>query len=700
MTEEQAVIIDAVFDDAFGIDVEVVAGSTTIDVVAPGRLETSIEVIGLTADTQIQGEVNITIGNIVIETDNGVGTGEIAVAEGLKIVGDVTLVPRDGALDVVFENPRLVVEPEAPDATLLAGGSDEVTEIGVSFDVGLENLPDGAGLDIEFAKDPTAFVDDVAATFSLAAGQVLGNGQLDSDDDIAFVVQVTRRNIAKDDLGNNTITMSVNAGWVQSRQAAGKVVAITKIDDEGNVFSAVANCVIEGDVATCTATLVGEAGGFSVIAVIAVTQVLEPGQAEVSNLTVSPASVGPGEPVTVSFVVTNVGEDLLTTTIPLLVNAVEEQSFSVVDLAAGQTTTFTATVTRNEAGSYVVTAGGASGVFAVVVDGEAQFSDLTITPDPVIPGQAVNISFVVTNVGAGVLNTTAEVRINGALEQNFSIAGLGSGDSTTLRLTVARDEPGTYTVAAGPLTGSFTVLGPGVIEFSDLTVSSDSVPPGTAVTVSFVVTNIGERVLNTSAALRVNGQVEETFSITELAPGASTTLTATVTKSEAGSYTVAAGDLTASFTVLAPGVAELSDLSVSPESVAPGAPVAIAFVVANGGQLPLTTSVELSINGTVEERFSIADLVSGASATQSLSVTRDDAGEYNVTVGNLSATFTVVGPTPTVPVVGPTPTPAGPVDGDAGGGGGGLIIIIVIAAVVVIGGAGGFLFLKSRSGGS
>ena len=285
VTEEQVVAVTDALNAALGIEagaaeaVQVVAATTELVAVAPRRIETAIEVTGLLAGAEIVGDVDLTVGNITVDTTDGAGTGEIVLAEGLKVVGEVTLVAEEGVLDIVFEETRLIVEPEAPPAAELAGGSAVVTHIDVSFDVGLETLPEGASLEIEFAKTADTFVEDIgeetAAIFTLAAEQVLGRGRgvvADPVEDIAFVVRVTRVGIENTDLGDNTITMEVSRGWYESRLAQGKTVVITKIADDGTVTAAEPTCVVTGEIAICQVTLTGDAGGFSIFAVIAVVQ--------------------------------------------------------------------------------------------------------------------------------------------------------------------------------------------------------------------------------------------------------------------------------------------------------------------------------------------------------------------------------------------------------------------------------------------
>ena len=163
---------------------------------------------------------------------------------------------------MVIEEPELLFAPEAPDATILAGGSDSVTDIGIDFQVELNNLPDGASLSVEFSKDPAAFVDRPGIVLQLAA---LGVGGVieDQNEDIAFSVNVVKSGITNEDLGNNTTTMAVSKAWYDRRLAEGKDIFITKIDDEGNVFTVMATCVVKGDIVECSAEFTGEAGGFS-----------------------------------------------------------------------------------------------------------------------------------------------------------------------------------------------------------------------------------------------------------------------------------------------------------------------------------------------------------------------------------------------------------------------------------------------------
>ena len=74
---------------------------------------------------------------------------------------------------------------------------------------------------------------------------------------------MVKSGITNEDLGNNTTTMAVSKAWYDQRLAEGKDIFITKIDDEGNVFTVMATCVVKGDIVKCSAEFTGEAGGFS-----------------------------------------------------------------------------------------------------------------------------------------------------------------------------------------------------------------------------------------------------------------------------------------------------------------------------------------------------------------------------------------------------------------------------------------------------
>ncbi len=224
---------------------------------------------GLTQGQQVVGALNATLGSLSLETTDGTGTATIDLGAGLSVEAGVDLEVTDTGIDVVLQDPQLLLSPETPDAESLAGGSDSVTDIGVDFQVGLDNLPDGASLSVQFAKEPEAFVDRPGVIFQFAAQEVGGIIE-DPQEDIAFLVGVTKEGITNDDLGTNVITMTVSKAWYDQLQAEGKDMFITKLDDQGNVFTVMATSVVKGDIVECTAEFTDEAGGFSSFVLVSI----------------------------------------------------------------------------------------------------------------------------------------------------------------------------------------------------------------------------------------------------------------------------------------------------------------------------------------------------------------------------------------------------------------------------------------------
>ncbi len=131
---------------------------------------------------------------------------------------------------------------------------------------------------------------------------------------------------------------------------------------------------------------------------------------------------------------------------------------------------------------------------------------------------------------------------------SVNIAGMSVGDySANITITApgASNSPQTVpvTLYVGGIGPQFTI--------TSLDVTPEQVPPGQPVTVSAQVTNTGDSEGSYTVNLSVNGQVEQTKTVT-LAPEAVETVTFTVTKETPGSYTISIGDLTKEFTVAAP----------------------------------------------------------------------------------------------------------------------------------------------------
>jgi|GEM_PF-3443400 len=124
-------------------------------------------------------------------------------------------------------------------------------------------------------------------------------------------------------------------------------------------------------------------------------------------------------------------------------------------------------------------------------------------------------------------------------------------------------------------------------------------------------------------------------------------------------------------TQAAPAAFSVSNLSIQPAEVQPNEAVTITLSVANTGGAEGSYSVVIKINGATEAERSIT-LTPGESQNVSFSVTREEAASYNVTVEELSASFTVAAPLEEAPAEAETQLNW-------------TLIWIIVAAVVIVG---------------
>jgi len=140
---------------------------------------------------------------------------------------------------------------------------------------------------------------------------------------------------------------------------------------DGETEATATKLVSPGATELITFTVSRDTAGTYEVAVDGLTgsfTVVEPAEFEVSDVTVEPEEVEPGDTVTISFSVTNTGGVAGTYTAILKINDVEEKS-EVVTVEAGETETVTFEVAKDEAGDYGVQIGdeeGATGSFTVV----------------------------------------------------------------------------------------------------------------------------------------------------------------------------------------------------------------------------------------------------------------------------------------------------------------------------------------------
>jgi hypothetical protein len=206
--------------------------------------------------------------------------------------------------------------------------------------------------------------------------------------------------------------------------------------------------------------------------------------------------------------------------------------------------------------------------------------------------------------------------------------------------TMSKDAAGNLAVSDEH---TFTTLGlPATFTTSDLSISPAEVDIGQEVSISAKVANTGDAKGIYEVTLKINGVIEETKKV-DVDAGASKTVTFTVVRDVAGSYAVAVDGLTGSFSVVAPAMFSLSNLSVTPQEVKPKEAVTITVSVANTGGTQGSYTVVLKID-EVKEAEKTVTVAAGSSQSVSFTVTRDVAGTYAVVVDGLIGSFSVTPP--------------------------------------------------------
>jgi len=182
------------------------------------------------------------------------------------------------------------------------------------------------------------------------------------------------------------------------------------------------------------------------------------GEFTVTSLSVSAETVEPGESVTVTALVENIGDEADSTTITFSVDGSEIES-QILTLDAGGTETLTWTISKAAEGTYTVEVMGETASFTVQAPptpAEFTLSNLQVSPSTVEPGEDVTVSFTVMNSGEESGDYSVDVMLDGATVDTLT-GTLDGGDSESLTATVSSDAEGTHTVAVDGLDADFSV---------------------------------------------------------------------------------------------------------------------------------------------------------------------------------------------------------------------------------------------------
>jgi hypothetical protein len=176
-------------------------------------------------------------------------------------------------------------------------------------------------------------------------------------------------------------------------------------------------------------------------------------------------------------------------------------------------------------------------------------SNLSITPNSVKVGEAVNISIYVTNNGTQTCKYSVVLRVGGVVE-NISDMTLSPGANQTASFVVVKDAPGDYYADIDGLGGFFNViaLNPPSFIVSNFSISPERVRQGQPIVITASVTNLGEIAGTHALILRVKGMAEAQQDVL-LGPGKTQDVEFLISKDTPGFYPVSMENWTGKFVI-------------------------------------------------------------------------------------------------------------------------------------------------------
>ena len=291
---------------------------------------------------------------------------------------------------------------------------------------------------------------------------------------------------------------------------------------------------------------------------------LKSAEFEVTDIVITPEEVEPGDEVTISALVTNIGEETgdYTVTLGMENGLIAFMSEAEVTLEGGESKTVPFTFTMNNEGIYTVTVDGLTDSFTVksppkpaefvLSELEALGRQALIHDDegrPIVEGEYVIFSVLVINIGETTGTYNVEFKVDGKTTDTqimTLLAGRGHREHAYYEALNA----GTYQLSVENLTETFTVrvpLEPAEFEFSNLQITP-RVKIGMSVNISVDVTNVGEEMGFCTFELKLNGRVVDSVEIPSFGGGMTATQFFELTRGE-GTYEVEVEGLTGSFTV-------------------------------------------------------------------------------------------------------------------------------------------------------
>ncbi len=186
--------------------------------------------------------------------------------------------------------------------------------------------------------------------------------------------------------------------------------------------------------------------------------------AEFSDLQISPLEVDPGDPVTISIVATNVGEQPGDEDVRLQVDGISlTKTTAVLDPGQEETVTFTIDAPADP-DIYTVRIADLTGTFVVEeIDIVVRIESLAVQPDRLAAGETITVSVTLVNGSTVEASRSLSLKLDGTEVATRTVT-LDVGETSTEQFTVtAPDAPGSHQITIDGLSRSFIVLAPAVL---------------------------------------------------------------------------------------------------------------------------------------------------------------------------------------------------------------------------------------------
>ncbi len=242
-----------------------------------------------------------------------------------------------------------------------------------------------------------------------------------------------------------------------------------------------------------------------------------------SDLAVNRTQVQVGEAVGISLIVTNKAQESGNYSLTLSINGSNVQT-KAGQVGGGSSANVLFEVVEQSEGTYQFRVGGLSGNFTVTSaappakPAEFEVANLAVDPEITQPGEAVNVTARVTNVGELSGTYIAELKVNGQVADTNSVQ-LSGGETVSVAFQVTETAKGNYTIGVGNATVVLSIQPPSTIKVTGMVVKPYEVNAGDIVTVQIKGTNPGPDSSGLPLKLKLDDTVVET-KVLNLAAGA------------------------------------------------------------------------------------------------------------------------------------------------------------------------------------